>query len=242
MSTDLNTSQHPKYIYQPTLRAVPTDWDDDRADDVPPHCLGRRRPNAAPLPPWPDKYPPRPYLCDAVAKCIPALDAGARGILHLPTGVGKTVAVARIMQHYHHQNLSSLFLVHRKELVDQTLAKLREFGLDPAVEQAGCRAPRDARVVVASVLSLQGRRLWDWPSDAFDRLFTDECHHAEAPSYQKIYHHFAGAAHLGCSATLDRYDQRSLLRTYPDGILYSYSLLDAVLDGYLVHPKAVQIQ
>ena len=77
---------------------------------------------------------------------------------------------------------------------------------------------------------------------AFPIVFTDECHHSEAAAYRRIYSHFSGMqAHVGFTATLDRYDRKSLLNTYPDGVLYSYSLLDAVLDGWLCRPKAVRI-
>ena len=73
-------------------------------------------------------------------------------------------------------------------------------------------------------------------------IVTDECHHAEATSYQKIYEHFTDArSHIGVTATVDRHDGKSLLKTYPDGILYSYSLLDAVSDGWLVRPKAIRL-
>ena len=123
------------------------------------------------------------------------------------------------------------------------MARLRDFGLDPAVEQGSSRAPKDSlEPVVASVLSLQGRRLKGWDVGAFAVVFTDECHHSEAQSYHRIYSHFSGMqAHVGFTATLDRYDKRSLLNTYPDGVLYSYSLLDAVLDGWLCRPKAVRL-
>ena len=63
-----------------------------------------------------------------------------------------------------------------------------------------------------------------------------------ADSYQNIYNHFSGArSHIGITATVDRHDRRSLLNTYPDGILYSYSLLDAVMDGWLCRPKAIRL-
>ena len=125
----------------------------------------------------------------------------------------------------------------------QTLTKFRDFGLAPEVEEASSRAcKRSLNPVIASVLSLQGSRLRSWPRDAFHLIVTDECHHAEATSYQKIYEHFTDArSHIGVTATVDRHDGKSLLKTYPDGILYSYSLLDAVSDGWLVRPKAIRL-
>ena len=192
---------------------------------------------------WPAKYPPRPYLCEAVARSIAAVDAGRRGICHLPTGTGKTIKAAKVTQHYHSLGCRTLFLHHRRELRGQTLAKFQDFGLSPEVEEASSRAcKRSLNPVIASVLSLQGSRLRSWPRDAFHLIVTDECHHAEATSYQKIYEHFTDArSHIGVTATVDRHDGKSLLKTYPDGILYSYSLLDAVSDGWLVRPKAIRL-
>ena len=88
---------------------------------------------------------------------------------------------------------------------------------------------------------MQGRRLRGWPPDAFAVAITDECHHAAARSYQHIYNHFTLRSHVGLSATLDRHDRKSLATTYPDGVCFSYGLVNAVLDGYLVHPKAVRL-
>ena len=192
---------------------------------------------------WPAKYPPRPYLCAAVVHTLEAVDAGQRGIVHLPTGTGKTVQVGKVTEHYYHRGKRTLFLHHRRELRTQTLNKFWDFGLEPEVEEASSRAcKRSLNPVIASVLSLQGSRLRSWPRDAFHLIVTDECHHAEATSYQKIYEHFTDArSHIGVTATVDRHDRKSLLKTYPDGILYSYSLLDAVSDGWLVRPKAIRL-
>ena len=64
---------------------------------------------------WPAKYPPRPYLCAAVVHALEAVDAGQRGIVHLPTGTGKTVQVGKVTEHYYHRGKRTLFLHHRRE-------------------------------------------------------------------------------------------------------------------------------
>src|SRR5512147_189118 len=69
--------------------------------------------------------PPRPYLTEAVDRTIAAADAGKRGVVHLPTGTGKTVKAARVIQHYHRKHKRSLFLHHRRELGSQSLGKFQ---------------------------------------------------------------------------------------------------------------------
>jgi superfamily II DNA or RNA helicase len=124
-----------KHIYQPSFRILtpPESGIDDISALVGTTEL-----------PWPDKYPPRPYLTAAVDHTIRAIDAGQRGIVHLPTGTGKTVKAAKVIQHYHALGKRSLFLHHRKELGAQSLSKFQDFGLDPEIEQSFSRAPKDS--------------------------------------------------------------------------------------------------
>ena len=107
---------------------------------------------------WPAKYPPRPYLFRAaVVHALEAVEAGQRGIVHLPTGTGKTVQVGKVAEHYYHRGKRTLFLHHRRELRGQTLAKFQDFGLSPEVEEASSRACKQSlNPVIASVLSLRG--------------------------------------------------------------------------------------
>src|SRR5512135_3673415 len=128
MSIDLNTPQGPKSIYQPPFRvATPYLYTDDDFYTSSSYDI---------VLPWPDKYPPRPYLTEAVNRTIAAADAGKRGVVHLPTGTGKTVKAARVIQHYHRKHKRSLFLHHRRELGAQSLGKFQDFGLDPEIEQS----------------------------------------------------------------------------------------------------------
>ena len=159
---------------------------------------------------WPVQYPPRWYLDAALQAVIEAVAAGKRVIVHLPTGTGKTVLAAAIIKYLYSRGYRTLFLHHRRELGSQTLAKFQDFGLTPEIEESSERAEkRSLNPVIASVRSLQGRRLQDWPPDEFRLILTDECHHAEAASYQNIYNHFATSCHAGLTATVV-YDRRSL--------------------------------
>ena len=188
------------------------------------------------------KYEIRPYQTDAVVACLAGLRDTThvpRGILCLPTGAGKTHCFSQIIQEYTRTGLRVLVLVHRKELIEQVRAKLVENGIIAEVEQAGKRASQNALVVIASVQSLQGRRLAKYPLDYFALMVIDECHHSPAKSYTNVIEHFDKTPVLGASATIDRLDKKSLKHIYHSGIWYNYPQLDAILAGYIMEPKPV---
>ena len=72
------------------------------------------------------------------------------------------------------------------------------YGHRNGVEQ-GKETSHDEEIVSASVQSLV-RRLEKFQPDNFDVLVTDECHHATAPSYLKIYNYFKPRLHVGFTA------------------------------------------
>lgn len=166
-------------------------------------------------------------------------DTSVLGVL--PTGCGKTICAGMVARRGIDEFARrTLFLVHREELANQAVDKLSWFDLSVAVEM-GERKARvtsslfDSRpdVVVASIQSMQGRRLASWDSREFGILITDEAHHGRAASYKKTFAHFPDAWHLGITATPDRGDGLNLGAVYPT-LAYEYSLRAAINDGYLV--------
>lgn len=117
-----------------------------------------------------------------------------------------------------------LILAHRSELLFQAQDKYDgETGLIKAEET-------DIKQVTVGSIQTLSRREWD--SNMFDVIIVDECHHAASESYQKFLRQFPNAYVLGCSATLDRGDKKSLA-TYFDSIAYEYSMRQAIKEGYL---------
>jgi len=109
------------------------------------------------------------------------LDGNKRVVLHLPTGGGKTITAAKIIQKSLAKGRNVLFTVPRLSLIDQTVSEFMREGItDIGVIQAN--HPRTnplARVQVASVQTLVKREV---PSD-FGLVMVDECHE----TYQVIY-------------------------------------------------------
>ena len=74
-------------------------------------------------PPITLRLTPRPYQYEAVAALLAATARGAqRPLLVLPTGTGKTIVFALLVQQ---RRGRSLILAHRDELIQQAVDKLR---------------------------------------------------------------------------------------------------------------------
>lgn len=142
----------------------------------------------------------RDYQGRAVERAIDVLDR--RPILVSPTGSGKTTMATQIVELL---GVPTLWLAHRKELIDQAAARLAAHGMDVGIVMAGYERDPDAQVQVASIQTLARR---DKPAAGL--IVVDECHHAAADSYQDILAHYADASLLGLTATPFRLDGRGL--------------------------------
>lgn len=80
----------------------------------------------------------RPYQRQFVVDTNTAFTAGRRRIIGVsPTGAGKTVVLAQLVADAVAQGLRVLVLVHRRELVGQTIRKLADAGVDSGIIAAG---------------------------------------------------------------------------------------------------------
>ncbi|MBQ4513625.1 MAG: DEAD/DEAH box helicase [Anaerolineaceae bacterium] len=161
----------------------------------------------------------------------------------LPTGTGKTILFASIIEHQVRQGGRALILAHRGELLEQAADKLRKStGIESALEKAestslGSMFP----VTVGSVQSMmQPKRLAQFPPDYYSDIVIDEAHHVLSDSYQRVLEHFPTANIVGVTATPDRGDKRNLGQFF-DSQAYEYSMRQAIKDGYLVPIKAQMI-
>lgn len=181
----------------------------------------------------------RPYQQDCLSTLAHRyLSGGRRLLVSLPTGTGKTVIFSQFPRFFRMKR-RLLVLAHRKELLDQALDKFRAVDdtLSVGIEQAG-RSAGDARVIVASVQTLQGKRLESLDPDQFYLVVVDEAHHAVAPSYKQIFSHLGllapGSPKLlvGFTATPRRGDRRALGEVFEE-IAYSKGIEEMIRDGFL---------
>ncbi len=155
-----------------------------------------------------------------------------RNLLVAATGTGKTVMAAvdyaRLRKDLPRARL--LFVAHRNEILDQSLATFRHAIRDASFGEKwiGGARPQHFEHVFASVQSLNAANLEDLAPDHFDVVIVDEFHHAAAPSYRKLLDHVEPRELLGLTATPERSDDLSILHFFDDRIAAELRLWDAI--------------
>ncbi len=157
----------------------------------------------------------RNYQEEAIAQAASKISAGCRSlVLVSPTGSGKTVIASFVILRSIAKGNPVLFLAHRKELVDQCSKKLTALSLPHGVIMAGHPYDSLAPIQIASLQTASRREL---PA-GFRLIITDECHHAAARSYKKIYDQYPDAVMIGLTATPYRADGAGLGDVFEDWV------------------------
>lgn len=203
----------------------------------------------------------RAYQRECINTLFTAWDDMQRPAAVLATGLGKTVIFSHLVKEYRERTgLRVVILVHRDELADQTLAKLRSIA--PGLSVGKVKAADDdvdADVMVCSVQTLarpaRMERLLaaERMMGKIGLVIVDECHHALADSYRNIM------AVLGCysgeqtrvpgrydvvaagfTATMARGDGRGLGDVWQD-VVFTRSVLWGIRHGFLTDVRAHQV-
>lgn len=209
----------------------------------------------------------RDYQTECIDKVWDAWDVNGiqRPAVVLPTGSGKTVIFAHLANQFIELNrplarpFRVVILVHRDELADQAIDKIRSIA--PGLSVGKVKAAdddTDADVMVCSVQTLSRTnrlarlRAQEFRSGQIGLVIVDEAHHAAAESYKRILSAFGcfdgmtartGTRALGVTATLARGDGVGLGDVW-DGVVFNRSVLWMISRGYLVdvRGKAVDLE
>lgn len=161
-----------------------------------------------------------------------------RNLLVSATGTGKTVMAALDYQRLSRrlQRARLLFVAHRKEILEQSLATFRHALRDAAFGElwVGGHRPFHFEHVFASVQSLTASGIDHVDTDHFDVVIIDEFHHAAARTYQTLLTHLRPIELLGLTATPERGDAEPILHWFGDRIAAELRLWDAVNQSRLV--------
>jgi superfamily II DNA or RNA helicase len=187
----------------------------------------------------------RPYQRDALTAIEAASLRGIqRQVVSLPTGSGKTIIFAHLIVE---RQTRTLILVHRDELIRQTLDKLAMVAQGTALDIGIIKAARDEHagdVVVASVQTLQRETRLHRLAQTFGLVVVDECHHALPDnSYGRILTQVGadrddGPLTVGYTATPYRPNNDPIITTGDrpgcfDEVVYSLPLMGLIAQGYL---------
>ena len=160
-----------------------------------------------------------------------------RNLLVAATGTGKTVMAAvdygRLQQTVPRARL--LFIAHREEILDQSIATFRYALRDATFGEkwVGGARPERYEHVFASIQSLNAADLDLLDPEHFDVVIVDEFHHAAASSYSKVLDHLQPVELLGLTATPERSDGLPILHWFDDRIAAELRLWGAIDQQHL---------
>ncbi len=200
----------------------------------------------------------RPYQDMAINKTLWHFAQGRdRVLLLMATGTGKTYAVFQLV--WKLMNAGALERQHILFLTDRNSLKNQAYKSFYAFDTAE-RVPIDKEAIangehqVGKIFfanyqtldeELDGRKLYEhYSPDFFDLVVVDECHRSGFGDWFGVLKHFSGALQLGLTATpreleegrralTDEEQRRDTYHYFGDPI-YTYSLKQAIEDGYLV--------
>lgn len=161
-----------------------------------------------------------------------------RNLLVSATGTGKTVMAALDYQRLRGRlpRARLLFVAHRREILEQSLATFRHALRDAAFGElwVGGARPTDYDHVFASIQSLNAASVANLPPDHFDIVIIDEFHHAAAPTYAALLERVTPRELLGLTATPERADGEPILQWFGGRIAAELRLWDAIDQHRLV--------
>ena len=121
-------------------------------------------------------FAPRPYQNECVQAMLHY--TGHAAITSLAVGLGKTKITTDFAREIVKRGGRVLLLAHREELVRNPVDNYLSDDIRCGIERGTEHARRDEPIISASVQSLSGARLKQYPHDYFTHICIDEAHHA----------------------------------------------------------------
>ena len=165
-------------------------------------------------------------------------DGKTIALLYHATGVGKTITAATDAKAVGGR---TLFLVNALKLASQAKDTFAKVWPEATLgEYTGSQKDVSQTVIFATVQSISKDLAKFSPTD-FDYLIVDECHHAAANTYQKIFTYFHPKFILGLTATPERSDGEDMLELFQN-VAHKMDLKTAVERGILVPIRCVRVK
>lgn len=177
----------------------------------------------------------RQYQNDIIDETRVHFKNGVRSVaLQLATGGGKTSLAAQMLNTSASKGFNSWFIVHRRELVKQTIIAFSDTGINKfGVIAAGFPQAKGFPIQICSIQTLMHRHTNLKPPKF---IVWDEFHHLGAKTWAKIYSCYPKAYHIGLSATPRRLDG-SPLNKFFDVMVQGPTMNWLIENEYLVPYK-----
>jgi superfamily II DNA or RNA helicase len=179
----------------------------------------------------------RPYQNEGIRAIFDAWNPRTQNLMNvlfqMPTGTGKTTVFSEIVRKARLKEKKVLIVVHRKELVEQIAERLSHFQVAVGIISGTIQPDVEKEVQVATIQTLSKR---DYPQA--DIVIIDECHHAKAATYKKLWDIYPEARFLGVTATPIRMNGEGFSDLF-DTLISSGQLSEFVKAGYLVKVRHI---
>ena len=159
-------------------------------------------------------------------------------LLVAPTGSGKTVIASELIRRWVAQYCRVLFLAHRREIIDQTSAKLTANGVRHGIIMSGVDPRPMEGVQVGSIdtLHVRGVRSNAMDLPPADLVIFDEAHRARGRTREHLLSLYPNAVVLGMTATPCRGDGRGLGNRF-DVMVEAPQIAELIVGGFLVKSR-----
>lgn len=189
----------------------------------------------------------RPHQVEAVAAVEAAFASGVRRpLVDACVGSGKSLIYAELARRELLKGGRAIIAAHTRELVEQNASACRALGLPVEINAAALgKRCWDAPVISAGIQSIyeSGRSF-----RGVTLLCGDEAHlwpHSESGMYRALHRDLGYCRLVGGSGTVFRLQGGSLIEGDEapfDQIVYQYSILNGIRDGYLVPAYSAEIE
>lgn len=126
----------------------------------------------------------RDYQEKIINDCVKHIERNEKRILIVSgCGTGKTFIAGNLIKVFVSQGKKVLFIVDRKELIDQTFSEFSKLDIDCGFIKSDYCEKRSASTQIASVQTLP-KRLW-WKEHNFDIVIVDEAHEVAFHNFVK---------------------------------------------------------
>ena len=159
--------------------------------------------------------------------------------MQMPTGTGKTVVLASLVQQYmdkglelRDQHCQVLIVAHRIELTEQMGEHLKRYGIEYGVIAGGRKTKEAEPVIVASIQTLSSKLSSLSSLLSPSLIIIDEAHHAVAKTYRQLWDVWPEARFLGLTATPYRLSGEGFTDLF-DVLVDSWSMKRFIAEGWL---------